>query len=260
MVTRLGTILGTALGTELGDGFAGPAPPTIASLSPLHRYRASQAATSGGNVVSVPNEGSGGGQLNVNAGTLVAPAADAQLNNALSVAFTGTQQLLSSLPASAWKLLHDGTTITAYLVGVSTGSLGVFAGTYATAATVGGRITFSASSSSYQCAAGGSVTTLTASGAGQVNTNVGHISRALVGSALTPDCTLFRNGAQVQTANYTTGPSAADPGSTLSVGRYPASSFTNGRWAEFLLFDRALNASELAAVDAEFFTTYGVHA
>jgi hypothetical protein len=262
MATTLGTKLGTMLGTELADFLEpAPTPPTIASLLPLVRYRASQAATSGGNVVNIPNEGTAGGTLDVFAGTLAAPTADAALLSAPSVSFTGAQDLRASLGASSFTFLHDGTPCTAYLIGVATLAQALVATTYATPTTsVGFRCNIALTNTTFAQSNGVNTPPplqLTATGA---TTGAGYCVRALVSGG---QGSQYRNGALVLGPSAPTASlSSAAPGYTLSIGRIPnGGAFTNGsRFAELIAFDRALTAPELAIVDAEMFATYGVHA
>lgn len=75
--------------------------------SALHWYRADTVTLSGANLATMPNRGTVGGAMTVTLGTLAAPAPDAQLGGAPSVAFTGTQQMQSNLPASAFSYMHQ---------------------------------------------------------------------------------------------------------------------------------------------------------
>lgn len=266
MVTQLGTQLGTYLGTDLG-AFVDRPPvvlPPISALSARHRYRASQAAVSGGNVTNVPNEGAAGGQLNVSAGTLAAPVPDARVNNQPIVRHTGTQSLTSSLAASEFTFEHDGSGFTGYLVGASTGNAatsGMLAMTFAASASQSGaniRIYgLSAGSTTFVIARGANPTAVNSAPAGYAP-NTFTVLRVTLSSA---GWTQAVAGVVVaQSASFAGALSASAPAFPLTVGRIPGSSFLAGDLAEILLFDRVLSAQDMAAVDAEMFATYGLHA
>jgi hypothetical protein len=259
MVTRLGTRLGTTLGTDLGS-FTDTPPvvyPTINALLPLHRYRVSQAATSGGNVTNVPNEGSAGGQLNMAAGTLT-PTAVTALKSQPGVVFSGTQELQSSLAAAAWTFMSNGSDFTAYSVSLT---MSAMLRTYAAATSgfPGAAMVVSSSQVNISVSDGDGVpfpVNLTASGA---NTGLGIIGRYGVTAG---QGFVYRNGALG--AGPTTAPTpfvTTTPQFTASVGRVPGGgAFVTGTLCELIAFNRVLTASEIAAVDAELFATYGVHA
>lgn len=235
-----------------------PVPSTIAGLLPQHRHRASQAATSGGNVVSIPNEGSAGGALSVVSGTLAAPVADALLSNAPSVSFTGSQEMRSSLPANAFKRYHDGSVFTAYFIGVTPASSSLSVTTYATVLTGPGlRLTHGVGNTTFAIANGvNSPSPVGLSSACSPNTPYCTRHTFAGGQA-----TQFRGGVAVAGPSAPTNAlSSADPAYALTLGRWPTLAFGQGRFAEVIIFDRALSAPELAVVDAEIFATYGQHA
>jgi hypothetical protein len=98
----------------------------VAGLTPRHWYRADTVTLAGANLATMPNRGTAGGQLNVTAGVLAAPTADATLGGAPSVRLTGTQWLDSDLPASEFLFLHDGTGNDVFVVYVPTAAAGSF--------------------------------------------------------------------------------------------------------------------------------------
>lgn len=76
-------------------------------------------------------------------------------------------------------------------------------------------------------------------------------------------CLIHKNGTLGTTLSTTGLPanSLSYPTYTTCLGRYPNNgAFQNGKFAEFIAFDRILSAGDLAIVDAELFATYGVHA
>lgn len=81
----------------------------MARLAPSHRYLARVNTLSGGNIATIPNVGTAGGHMAPAVGTLAAPTANAGLGGQLCLSAAGTQYLQSSLAASAWRFLHDGT-------------------------------------------------------------------------------------------------------------------------------------------------------
>ncbi len=272
MTTELGTELGTTLGTTLGAmediGPTPPVPTTIASLNPRHRYRASQAALSGGNVVSVPNEGFAGGQLNVNAGTLAAPTADAALNNAVSIAFTGSQSVVSSLPASEFIFGHNGSNCTMLLVAsISAVNSGLRAVTLnaATSGTPGFSLFFTTGTTSANDFVGCAVADGLASPNLLQSHNApgsmgGHIARVQLTAA---GSTTWRDGALIGSLSPARAFSTAAPIVGVVIGRTQATTgvfVSNTRFAELLMFDRLLSAPEIAAIDAEYLATYGKNA
>jgi len=259
VTTALGTALGTRLGTALADyADPGPSVPTIATLLPLHRYRASAASTSGGNLVSVPNQGSAGGSLTMTTGTLAAPVAEAAVNNASVITFTGSQEMRSTLPASAFNFLHNGVGCTTVMVAVPGPSI-VAVGTAALAAHTGARLVIATTAVTYFFT-NGSATVASRSVAG-TNTGIGTSALALTSAASSPDSTLYKNGVLGSSGDFTVTPSSGDATQTLTVGRYILSgTFSSGRLAELLYFDRILSVAELAVLDAELFATYGVRA
>ncbi len=263
MATILGTKLGTMLGTELAD-FADPGPPaaTIASLLPRIRFRASQAATSAGNVVSVPNEGSAGGQLNVAAGTLAAPVADAIFNGQPSLVFSGTQEISASFAAALATFMHNGTPATMYAVSAGTsGALHIT--NFTTATSVPGfRFTLNASLSSGALLIGaGTASIPVSSNVVGYSPGTAAIARAILNSAGSPQWSHARNGVVIGSGSFATANATAAPTYPLTIGRIPnGGTFQSGRFAEFIAYDRVLTVPELAVVDAELFATYGVHA
>lgn len=261
MATTLGTKLGTMLGTELAD-MADPGTPvvpsTIAGLLPRHRYRASQAATSGGNVVNLPNEGTAGGTLDVVTGTLAAPTADPAFANALSVAFTGSQEMRGSFAPSGYKFLNDGSPFTVYMVGLAAQAQALIATTFAAVPpALGFRTGIAQSNTSITLTDGINAPTPATIVVTGATAGVGTCTRSdLAGGAVTHS----RNGALVAGPTALSAPLAnSDPSYAFTIGRIPnGGTFSNGsRLAEFIAFDRALTAPEMAVVDAELLATYG---
>ncbi len=260
MPTELGTELGTTLGTILGamEDQGAPLPANIAAIGPAHRYRASQATTSGGNIVSIPNEGAAGGQLNVGDGTLAQPTADAALNNAPSVAFTGTQSLVSSLPTSAFAPYNNGDDFTAVFVASIAVSGMLQAHTFASGALGPGfRQGVTTGVVSGLVNNGASNVVVASASAGGVGANVNRFEmRGAQGSRT------YRNGALIAGPVTPTGAfNTAASYVPLMIGRNTAGGFNNNaRFAEIILFPRALTTLELTVVDAEIFAAYGAHA
>lgn len=200
-------------------------------------------------------------------GDIAPPVADALLNNALSVAFTGTQAFSCDLAASEFRFLQSGASFTCFLVCCVTGASSSLQVTnYGAPAGPGFRHSVGVGAGGAAGAFNGIVrlntttNTVTANiTAGQQN--VGQIQRMLFNSG-SNEMSNFRNGTSVATGT----PSAAWPGTSdapfsMYIGANPGVSFnTNCRFAEWIAFDRLLTSVELAEVDASLFRTYGVHA
>lgn len=224
--------------------------PTVQELLPVHRYRiSSYVGTS--SVTSIPNEGSKGGSLVTIQGTVALPVAEPTLNNALIINFTGTQQIQSNLANAEWNFLHKRLPFTVFYVTAS--NVCGFGNTNA-AATVGFRFQINAGAISYVVSPN-----WTTSISYSTTVNVGMISRfSYPGSG---NCEIRKNGV-VGTSGFVGSPSALDATYKASLGYMDDGNLfnTGGKFAEFIAFDRVLTAQELAIVDAELFTKYGLHA
>ncbi len=266
MTTWLGTRLGTMLGTELAD-FPDPGPvvlPTIAQLNPRHRYRASLAATSGGNTTSLVTEGSAGGSFNVIAGTLLAPANDALFNGRPVITFTGSQALAASHAASEFVFASSGAPFTAVLVGsAAPASFNIIANLTNNQQMSGFALTFNGSAGQTAIrlgAAGGAPTPLSSAVSGYTASTAGCLFAAW-GTSNSPQWVHRHNGTQVASGAFNRAPLSDTPTSVPIIGRHvAATSWWDGKIAELILFDRALSPTEFAGLDAEIFAAYGVHA
>lgn len=84
-----------------------PAEAALDALAPDYQFRADTATLAGGNVATVLNRR--GADSMIVGGTIAAPIADSSFGGAQALTTSGAQHMQSSLAASDWKFLHDGT-------------------------------------------------------------------------------------------------------------------------------------------------------
>lgn len=266
MATILGTQLGTVLGTPLGTaGNASQvAENAMLALAPSYQFRSDTYTLSSGNLATMPNR-RGADSLTVTAGTLAEPAVSAAFAGARTVAFAGTQELRSSLPASAWKFLHDGTGYDAFFVGMRTGNTG---GNQVLMTTRGGggdpghllaaTNNTAVATDLISNAAGTPVFNATLGGAWTLNTP-GYVNSSYV-EGMPQEYLGFANALVASTSDSAVVPSANDPFSTLYVGRNSALQPAIMELAEILIFTRRLNAEERQTVREYIAARYGIAA
>ncbi len=235
----------------------------LAALLPTHDYDSSNYTLSGANLSTIPNRGSAGGQMTVVAGTIAEPSADSALLGEKSWIAPGGQTIQSSLAASAFKFLHDGTGCHTFCVYVPTvaATRGVWA-TRSFAGTEVGAGVFYQSTSSFNCQTANGTANLYihagANGSTPINTGA-LLEHSYLEGAPTEAFTYRNGGALINSGNTAAAPSAADPTSTLRMGDSAGSSVSGqGRYARWIGFARVLSASEQATVRSLLTTRYGV--
>lgn len=264
--TILGTGLGTILGTPLGSGASLiPATPENAmlALSPSHQFRADTATMSGSNLATLPNR-RGSDSLVVTGGTLAAPTPDALFNGALSLTFNGTQWLDSNLPASAWKMLHDGSGVELFLAFAPTTfvpSQQFFVSTSDSSNGPGTSLrTSTAAEQTVRIGNGGAFSGMGSAG-GSLTVNTATLWDYYLSTSSPVAAASFRGGAVVATLVGPPSVSTSNPLATLrlgasNVGGLPASM----QFCELLVFPRVLHEYERQIVREYFADRYGIAA
>lgn len=233
----------------------------IASLGPSFDLEAKNAQLSGGNVASIPNS-RGADSLVMAAGTLAAPASDILFGGAQSIAFTGTQSLLSNLAASAWKFLHDGTGYEAFHVYAPTN--------VAATNSIGGSITGSNPGVFWYWGAAVSVqqqvnnavpaAIVNIGGGGAPAANTATYGNFYYGASEAVPAGVFKAAALVN-SSAAGAPSAANPGVALRIGADgPGTTFGNMRWVRTIILPRVLHEYERQLMRESFQTLYAIAA
>lgn len=234
----------------------------VGAMGWAHRFVMGQASTSGGDVVTVPNIGGAGGALAVAAGTLAAPAADAKLNNQLSITFGGSQRLQSSLAASAWRFLHDGTGHEIWTV-YSTNNGASTQSPWSTRTEFGGDIGASMLVRSAQTSwdttnAGGAIIN---TNSGVVTQNAAQSNYFTFKSGNSPEWIVVHNGVAVNSGSAASPSVGVDPSGPLNVGGTTAGILLwSGSIAEILVSTSPLDPSQRAAVSRYITLAYGAPA
>ncbi len=264
--TELGTELGTTLGTHLGamdDEGAPSIDQTITALSPFAWLRADSYNVSSGKVTAFVDKAQPGHvmQQSTPANQVATPAPNAALNGQLSAAFVtaSATNYTSSLPASAWTFLHDGSGATVIFLWVPN-----TATQFQTCwATLAGTTTPGAMLENVSNASNGIGHFVGGSGVVAVN-------RSTAGSFTVGAATYFETSlsaaawrtAQKGTQTGTGAPgtlSSAAPANTLALGRRAnGTEAASIGFGDLLIFNRVLTAPERATFAAYALARYGI--
>lgn len=234
----------------------------VAALAPLHWYDAASVTPSGPNLLSMTNLGSAGGTITVGAGTVLLPTADAALDGKPSITLDGVNHYLtSSLPASAWRFLHDGTGAEVFCVFVPTGlpTNQVYWATGAAGNGVGAAHYSSNTLLSYLVQNGtGTTAQLVNLGALVVGTPV--YTDSTFGLSETPDMVNRLKSVPVSTgADITLTPAAGDALSTLRIGaNYAGGQRCSMRLAAWIGFNRVLTPAQRITMQQYMTTRWGL--
>jgi len=184
------------------------------------------------------------------------------LNGHAGATFDATDDnLASSLAASSFTFMHDGTGSTIYsVVRTATSGVRTIASTSTGSAAsrgVGHRINTGFAASFFM--SDGTALRIAVNGAASsVSTNLFDIMSSTLDSATTPDLDVEVNGASVATANAAAFSGLA-PSATLVVGATPAAAFPlAGSLVCLLVYDVAHDAAQRAEVEAFLASKYGV--
>lgn len=246
-----------------------PQPPLDATIKALNPYSVAEmdwiSYGSTGKVYSLREKVRSGGIANpashayVQSNTakqVAAPAAYANLNNALAGTFTGAEYYQSNAAASTWTFLHDGTGAEMFVVFEKTGG-----GTYYLVAshntTAGFDFQTAANlTGSVLDAAGGYV--IFAASAALTWANEKYVSMSYATSD-TPDFTQNRRATAAGTDNNRLTPASTAPQGSLMIGASTtgAAPFV-GAIACVMVWNRVLSAGERTTVRAYITSKYGV--
>jgi hypothetical protein len=236
----------------------------LAAMSPAHDYRAFTVTTSSGNISTVPNQGSAGGNLAVVSSTIAEPAVDAALLGELSITISN-RTLQSSLAPAAFGFCHNGVGGHTFCVFVPTTAASrcvwatrSFAGTERGA----GFFYQSTQSINFQASNGTNNIFAHASGAASVPLNAGAlIENSYIESRAPFEAVTTRGsaGTLINATNTGAAPSASDPTSTLRIGNSSGDILVGEcRWARWIGFDRVLSDADRAKVLTLLARRYGV--
>lgn len=258
----LGTRLGTRLGTQLGGDTASPellALETYLARNLFSWMRADSRVEAGGKVthlsdkVALAAEGAvapnarsvdpGHSFAQASAPQQVSsPAVDPLFSGRETVTFTGAQWYDSTLAATNWKFLHDGTGFEAIVACAPTNDTLVFRALLSARPAggfdVGTNVYFYGTG--YSMVVGNGASSLFAPGpttsAGQL-TLAPSIFSASYGASASPQGTIAKNGTVVASGSAVSAPSAADSASTLRLGNFTTGSGAHEmRLADVLIF------------------------
>lgn len=249
-------------------GGAGPVlPPDVAALRVFldgddTDGSANSTRTNGAAFTGWLNKGTLGGTFDNTTGGQQPLFFSSLLNGRAGALFdTVDDRLVSSLAASAFTFMHDGTGATIYsVVRTSTSGVRTIAAT-STGGTstigIGHRINTGFAASYYM--SDGVATRINANGAAaSVSNNLFDVLCSTLASADTPDMSMYAQGTAVVTANATSF-ATGDPTSTLHVGTNPVGSFPlAGNLVSLLVYAGAHDATTRAAVLAFLQAKYGV--
>lgn len=232
------------------------------ALAPTYQFRADTVTLSAGNVATIPNR-RGSDALVVAAGTLAAPVAGT--SGAQKLVFGGTQWLDSSLAASAWKFLHDGTGCEVFHV-CAPASIGagtrVSLSTQATLAvgSIGATLTQS-TAARRMYVANGAAASVDSSG-GTLTANVATYHNVYLGTAQPLVYNNFVAEASVGSGNAAAAtPSSSNPANTLRLGALGGGgSAATEDWYETIIFPRVLHEYERQIVREYIGARYGIAA
>lgn len=233
----------------------------IVGLAPLHWYRADNCTLSGSNLATLPNKGAAGGAMNVFSGTLAKPTMDSALNYAPTIAFTGTQGLQSTLSASEFRYLHDGTGAETWCVYVPTAA-STSKSVWSTRAFQGhaeigsGQYYNATNISSY---IGNGTASISSSAVPGIVTNAPTYSTQVYKTGSGPEAASSVKESYIQVATAPVTPVSTDPQYTFRIG-YNTIVATDMRFAEFLSFNRVLTLSERRQVQEYIQDRYGIAA
>lgn len=246
----------------------------VMQLQPRHWYRADTNTTSGANLASLVNRGTYvGAAMNVSTGTITAPTADPSLGGAAAMTFTGTQRLTSSLTASEFKFLHDGTGFDLFIIyRQSVSSVGT--GTQTLLTTQNYRLVGDTGLCAYIHNSSNGIGTAVANGSaswviagiGTPNAVVGRndCSERAYGSTAAPVAFQDINGTVAIQATESSAPSTSNPSKTLSIGASQAQAAGwecfNGAIADVIIFNRRLLPYERQQVREYVQSRYGIAA
>ncbi|HEY6878365.1 MAG TPA: hypothetical protein VI299_10130 [Polyangiales bacterium] len=233
---------------------------------PRFQFSASAVTLNGGNVATLPNL-RGVDALRVAAGTLARPTKDPLFGGAPSITFDGSQWLDSSLPASAWQFLTDGTGFEIFHVYAptaadATNNIVLHAGDAASGPSTALGYLGSATASQL-FVWNGSAYVVSPSAARTTQVNIG--TAQYVDAYHKEDDALefgFFQGEGITAAGATTiAPASSSPGATLRLG----ATNTNAqparmRWCETLIFARVLHEYERQRVREYIEAQYGIKA
>ena len=235
--------------------------------SARHWYRADTVTRNGNNLRSMPNRGVAGGVLNVTTGTIAVPKVDAAFNNKLSIAFTATQRLTSSLPASEFTFMHDGTGKDVFVVTklntVSPGIQGFVCTRPASGYAIGAGFYANTTNIAHNVG-NGTVNIFSPAPTYVMNFLAINTAYALeVGYSETssPEGFIGDNTVTQLAAGASGGvPSTSVPAVTLQVGGFLDTGLLSGNIADIIIFNRVLSAADRQLVREYFQARYGIAA
>jgi hypothetical protein len=238
----------------------------VASYAPRHWYRGDTYTLSSGNLATLTNRGSAGGNLAMTSGTIPEPAARAMLGGRKAVALNGSAWLDSSLPASEFTFLNNAVACevwTVYEPGVAAGAnvvMSTMSGSIANGwATRSNPIT--GTSEFFVRNASAWVAASLAGTAGKTGTPSYHrMSLKAAGPVVWDN---EHNGTLIasSSAALVNTPNSGAPPFTLRLGAYcDGTGATDAKVAEVLMFDRVLTDNERQDVREYIAAYYGIAA
>ncbi len=236
----------------------------IAALSPFSWIRSDSFTSSGGKVtawVDLANpshqlsQGNSARQVNV-------PSPSGLFAGRAAATFTpaGTTRYISSLPASSWRFLHDGTGCDLIIVYSPTSEGGLLLGTKDGSAGQAGVFLQSTGGSLRLAVANGTSTIINANQATPATT----LGAATYGGysyseAASPKYARYVKSDGSNSGSPSGAPAAGDPGGTLVLGGSGAENFlADMLFAELLVFNRVLTAPERQTMAAYMAARYGL--
>jgi len=233
----------------------------VQALAPSYWFRADTVTLTGSNVTALRNR-VGADTLNITAGTMAAPAFEASLGWAPALSFAGTQYFDSSLAASAWKFLHDGTGCEIFHVFVptTTNSSYMLCTSPGTATNQRGLVIYSAIGTSSRSFIGNGTTTVFDSGTvGAFVINAAAYIDFYYSESLTPKISIRKNATSIYVSTTPGTPSSNDPTGTFRLGAGTTGTATSYmKWSETLIFNRGLLTAERAGVQQYLSMRYGL--
>lgn len=218
----------------------------------------------GGDVSAWANQGTLGGSFDQGtpANQPLFTASDANLNGQPSVTFTGanSDRLVSSLAASAWNFLHDGTGATLFVVCRPTGGSGTrtLIGNSGGPTARGFRLEHVPASDRFELrVSDGASNVIAITGSANAAEPVSLVAMFTHRTSDTPDVTLYYNPSTTSRGTGSGTPSASDAAAALYVGTTTgAANAFDGPIAE-LIAVTGVDAAKIASVQAYLLARYG---
>lgn len=235
----------------------------IVALAPRHWYRGDGYVPSGGNLGGLTNRNTTvGGQLNVTAGTVALPAADAALNGQLSVALTGTQWLDSDSPAVDFGFLHNGSGGAIVLIGVSTSdTASIPIATQSGGNGVGMQLTLNAGAGQYVVRDGAQIMVNSASVAGMFPLNTPSFAVLSYKENVSPEWAMHVRESVRLTGTSLINPTLSTPTIPLRIGAQGGGGApTSMRITDVMVFDYVPSEAQLQTIRDYIRVRYGVGA